>query len=646
MQDIGAFGAGLKDLAALPVNALAGLVNTLNTPINKGEAFRRGAAGAEPGAMSQNQRAVASLGLLPGYAAGRLASAAIPAATAASPLARGLMNIGRAGAVGAAESAPASLAQVAMGDNAGAVGGLALGGTLGAGIKSAGMGLRGLGKTTGNVAESMTGIPASDLRKIGFLGNSEYGQKVLAVAENRRQHLNDLGDAFLDRVRNFDQYLPNAGEIDQIVESLPPIEGKRIIEAFEKAKPKIKATPESAAAIAKIDELQNIVANISKAPKKRITSPEERDAANAQASEIQKWFVSSNKSKPKIGETVRFIRFGKPVEKSTNFVTGEAEKGMSVYSIGENGASNQTIRSEFSDRGAYIGTGKVIGFGSDGEPLVENAKNITKATPEEIDKAMYYGVGKRKWEDYLGYPEKGDERVFFPRDPRGEGKIPAAMVRKIRQEYDQVIGDAFGKESSAYVNALKNGRHEIAKALEEAATESGKPEYAAAMKDYTTKLGALDDVMRKLGGDKKTQEDRIEGYLSNLFQGNKTNQQEAFKRLSDIMGADFAEKAQLLSDAKRIAPTGTIPLISAHKTGKAGLGGGVLGVGYGVASGNPVLAGTSLLGAALGSPALSPGLISVADRVSSMAARPMAGRLARTAGRTGRALLQAETTER
>lgn len=491
-ENLRGLGAGLKDVAALPVNVLAGLVNTLNTPTDKGEAFRRGAAGVEPGAMSQNQRAVASLGLLPGYAAGRLASAAIPAATAASPLARGLMNIGRAGVVGAAESAPASLAQVAMGDNAGAVGGLALGGTLGAGIKGAGMGLRGLGKTTGNVAESMTGIPASDLRKIGFLGNSEYGQKVLAVAENRREHLNDLGDAFLDRVRNFDQYLPNAGEIDQIVESLPPIEGKRIIEAFEKAKPKIKATPESAAAIAKIDDLSTIAAGL-------------------------------------------------------------------------------------------------------------------------MDES---------------------------------GKIPATMVRKIRQEYDQVIGDAFGKESSAYVNALKNGRHEIAKALEQAAQESGNPGYVTAMKDYTTKLGALDDVMRKLGGDKKTQEDRIEGYLSNLFQGNKTNQQEAFKRLSDIMGADFAEKAQLLSDAKRIAPTGSIPLISAHKTGKAGLGGGVLGVGYGVASGNPVLAGTSLLGAALGSPALSPGLISVADRVSSVAARPMAGRLARTAGRTGRALLQAETTER
>ena len=486
MQNTGALVAGLRDIAALPVNLVSGAVDAIGAPINKSEAFRQGMAG-RPGDMSQTDRAIMGASFA-GTPLGSLARAAIPASMSKAPLVRGLADLARYGAAGAAESVPAAAIQATGGEPGAALGSLAVGGVMGAGLRGVGKALQKTGSGAGNIAESMTGIPESDLRKIGIFGSSEYGQKVLSVAENRKQHVNELGDAFLDRVRNFDQYLPNAGEIDEIVANLPPVDGKRVIAAFEKAKPKIKATPESEGAIAKIDQLSEIATGL-------------------------------------MDET---------------------------------------------------------------------------------------------------------------------GKIPASIARQIRQEYDQVIGDAFGKESSAYVNALKNGRHEIAKALEDAAAESGKPEYAAAMKDYTTKLGALDDVMRKLGGDKKTQEDRIESYLSNLFQGNKTDQQEKFKALSDIMGADFAERAQLLNDAKRIAPTGKIPLISAHKTGKAGLGGGVAGVGYGIASGNPVMIGSSLLGMGLGSPAIAPGLISVADRVSQVAGNPLAGGLARMAGRAGRAMVQSQ----
>lgn len=482
-----ALGASAKDLAALPVNLLSGAYEAIQQPTEKGAAFRRGMAGTNPGDMSQNERIVAGLSLA-GGPVGKLAQAAIPAARAAAPLAQGLANFARAGYVGAAESLPAAVFQAGTGDGSGALANLALGGALGGGRQATGAAARGSNKVAGNLAESMTGIPESDLRKIGFLGNSEYGKRVLAVAGNRREHLNDLGASFLDRVRNFDQYLPNAAEVDKIVSELPPIDGTRIIAALEKAKPKLKATPESAASIAKIDNLTSIAA-------------------------------------------------------------------------------------EFLDK---------------------------------------------------------------------DGKIPANIARQVRQEYDAVIGDAFGKESASYVNALKNGRHEIAKALEDAATESGKPEYAQAMRDYSTRLGALDDVLRKLGGDKKTQEDRIEAYLSNLFQGNKTKQQEAFAKLSDLMGEDFAAQARILSDAKRIAPTGTIPLLSAHKTGKAGLGGGLMGVGYGIGSGNPAIVGASLLSAGLGSPALAPGLLGVTDRVARVAGSRNAGRLARAAEIPTRAYLQSQ----
>lgn len=118
--------------------------------------------------------------------------------------------------------------------------------------------------------------------------------------------------------------------------------------------------------------------------------------------EAQKELVKSNKRQPQIGEKITFIRFGKIVKKSTNWITKEKEKGMSVYSINSKGAAEQTIRAEFLEREtAYIGQGTVIGYGSDSEPLVIKVREIRKATEKDIDLADFYGIGKKAWLEYL-----------------------------------------------------------------------------------------------------------------------------------------------------------------------------------------------------------------------------------------------------
>ena len=117
--------------------------------------------------------------------------------------------------------------------------------------------------------------------------------------------------------------------------------------------------------------------------------------------------VASKKRIPKIDETINFIRFGNIVEKSKNWAEGNTEQGMSVYSLSGDGAAEQTIRTEFSEnKSAFIGKGRVVGYGSDGEPLVADVGDIRKATPAEIDRADYYGMGKKKWLEYLDNAEK------------------------------------------------------------------------------------------------------------------------------------------------------------------------------------------------------------------------------------------------
>lgn len=83
----------------------------------------------------------------------------------------------------------------------------------------------------------------------------------------------------------------------------------------------------------------------------------------------------------RIGQEIAFIRFGVvPKEgKSKNFRDGYLENGVSVYELGEDG---QPVlhgwHYEITKRQPYYGRGVIVGFGSDGEPLVK-IKSIRKA---------------------------------------------------------------------------------------------------------------------------------------------------------------------------------------------------------------------------------------------------------------------------
>ena len=593
-----ALGASAKDLAALPVNVAAGLMNMINYPMQQSVGFRRGMAGAESDAMPQNERAVMGLSMA-GGPLGKVAEASVPAARAVAPLARGLANIGRGVFGGVAESAPAAAYQAATGDGAGSLANLALGGAFGGGMRTVGLAPKGVDKAAGNMAGGMSGIPEADLRKIGFLGNSEYGRRILEVAGNRRERLNELGREFLDRaVTRFDDYLPNAAEVDGIIASLPDIKTKSIIDALERSKTavKIKGKPGS----------------VTRGSAEVFDSPSASEFKASTSNGVEVF-----QDLPRIGAPGTMVPFSNVTTKrrpGLSGLLGMDEKGLPAV------RRNPQVIPD------------VEPVGSAGYSVYQKGTKgkAVNAVPEDR-------AADRKIDDLIQMVKQASDV---------NGYIPATAAREIRKRYDAAVGDAFGKESSAYISALKNGRHEIAQVLESAA--EGTP-YAQAMRDYTKMYRARDKVFWDIGSDAKTQEKRIEAYLSNLFQGNKTANQKAFKEFSDLLGEDFAGRAKLLSDAKRIAPNGEIPLVSAHSTGKAGMGGGLVGglggLGYGLASGNPALMAASVgsLGlSALGSPALAPGLLWATDRVANMAANPVAGSLARTAGRSGRAYLQSQ----
>lgn len=93
--------------------------------------------------------------------------------------------------------------------------------------------------------------------------------------------------------------------------------------------------------------------------------------------------------KPKYGTDV-YIRFSELPKggKSTNFATGEKEKGVSVYQSHYNyvtgnystyGAlAGAEISHVLRGSNAYLVKGTEVGMGSDGEPVISNAKVLKK----------------------------------------------------------------------------------------------------------------------------------------------------------------------------------------------------------------------------------------------------------------------------
>jgi hypothetical protein len=72
----------------------------------------------------------------------------------------------------------------------------------------------------------------------------------------------------------------------------------------------------------------------------------------------------------RIGTTIDFIRYGKPSSVSFNYRDGSYENGVSVYELRDGKPIYSGWYFGFLSRPKYIGKGKIVGWGSDGEPLV------------------------------------------------------------------------------------------------------------------------------------------------------------------------------------------------------------------------------------------------------------------------------------
>jgi hypothetical protein len=86
------------------------------------------------------------------------------------------------------------------------------------------------------------------------------------------------------------------------------------------------------------------------------------------------------KSGVAVGDVVKFVRHGNPVEFSTNHQDGTLEVGMSCYLLIDSEVKYVGFWFDIASRPAFVGSGEVVGWGSDGEPLVKVVGKCVRAT--------------------------------------------------------------------------------------------------------------------------------------------------------------------------------------------------------------------------------------------------------------------------
>ena len=86
----------------------------------------------------------------------------------------------------------------------------------------------------------------------------------------------------------------------------------------------------------------------------------------------------SNRRGRDIGDLIDFVRFGTPVEFSTNYRDGLTEDGMSVYMLDGDEVLFVGFWMGISSRPAFRGRGRIVAWGSDCEPIVKVIGNCVR----------------------------------------------------------------------------------------------------------------------------------------------------------------------------------------------------------------------------------------------------------------------------
>ena len=153
------------------------------------------------------------------------------------------------------------------------------------------------------------------------------------------------------------------------------------------------------------------------------------------------------------------------------------------------------------------------------------------------------------------------------------GTIPAPQLVNMRGQLDAMIGDQYGKDSEAYIDALKMGRHKIKIGLKDAAARSGNKDYSELMNTLSDKLDILSRIKSHLGSNANIGEGRAESFVNNMFNKGKAYLEPLMKDFDAAFGTNVREDAYNARLAENLNKKGELPIFSRWYNGRSGMTG-------------------------------------------------------------------------
>ena len=181
-----------------------------------------------------------------------------------------------------------------------------------------------------------------------------------------------------------------------------------------------------------------------------------------------------------------------------------------------------------------------------------------------IDIPYGYRTGRKSTDDYLEYVDNVIDDITGQsvKTVDASGKSipgvktetrPAGEALKIRRMIDETTNFSKNNVSHGYASSLdavsKKARTGIKNQLEQAAINTGNPEYVKSMSDFHKLLNTRDRVNKQILG-KQGSQDKVKNFLLTLGNPDKLDNKILARDLEKILGKDLMEESRLLRLAK------------------------------------------------------------------------------------------------
>jgi hypothetical protein len=438
-----------------------------------------------------------------------------------------------------------------------------------------------LSRWNGRSAEKLSGVPLEALE-------AYRDPAKRALMKQNFGAESEIGNEFLDKLNNYDQFLPETKGIDQALEKMPPISTEGAVKAMEGAKQKPVAgvySPIDQAGNAKAEpwidfirggaQPEDLIQTTKRAAQELEQASGTAKATGAEAAantrEAERALKAQVQAQRQAGQAANEVK-NLPDKGKGFWRWHENEEQVAKDAAGKAKEAAIDARAKLAvgeiSKADYAAAKATEASAERNLQIVGSARKLFNGQNQK-EVAQELSRGGMKVEDIQEVLTKARERAQSI--PELESEIPAAAYREKRKRLDANIN--FDDKADDIVQRIqKAGRTEMMQTLERVAEESGNPEFRDLMKSYSKKVQLVDDLKAYIGQTKGANKRKVQQFFDHLLGKNGQNKQEIIESMDRIMGTNTLERARAAQQAQQIGHDGEAAWFPMHNTGAMGAG--------------------------------------------------------------------------